>query len=156
MSRITSINRAAGSLLRGLGRALEGLGSAVQGSGAYKETCEHARIDGRKAGDACVPQGQRRCRSLSLRSHTSAVNKAQAVQAFAGKRPQLAEDVFVAPNASVVGDVKLGSGASVWYGAIIRGERILLAVLPLSSTLWQPTPQACVIRHKQLTDFLLE
>jgi carbonic anhydrase/acetyltransferase-like protein (isoleucine patch superfamily) len=50
------------------------------------------------------------------------VNKAQSVQAFAGKRPQLAEDVFVAPNASVVGDVKLGRGASIWYGAIVRGE----------------------------------
>lgn len=51
-----------------------------------------------------------------------AVNKAQSVQAFAGKRPQLADSVFVAPNASVVGDVKIGSGASIWYGAVVRGE----------------------------------
>ncbi|KAI7838730.1 hypothetical protein COHA_007526 [Chlorella ohadii] len=50
------------------------------------------------------------------------LNKAQCVQAFAGKRPTLGNDVFVAPNASVIGDVKLGSGASVWYGAVIRGD----------------------------------
>lgn len=50
-----------------------------------------------------------------------AVNKAQALQAFGGKRPALGTNVFVAPNSSVVGDVKLGSGSSVWYGAVVRG-----------------------------------
>ncbi|PRW57618.1 gamma carbonic anhydrase mitochondrial [Chlorella sorokiniana] len=50
------------------------------------------------------------------------LNKAQCVQAFAGKQPVLGDDVFVAPNASVIGDVKLGSGSSVWYGAVIRGD----------------------------------
>ena len=50
------------------------------------------------------------------------MNNAQCVQAFAGKRPTLGNDGVVAPNASVIGDVKLGSGASVWYGAVIRGE----------------------------------
>ncbi len=50
------------------------------------------------------------------------MNKAQTLQAFAGKRPLLGSNVFVAPNSSVVGDVKLGSGSSVWYGAVIRGE----------------------------------
>lgn len=29
---------------------------------------------------------------------------------------------FVAPSASVIGDVTLGSGSSVWYGATIRGD----------------------------------
>ncbi len=35
--------------------------------------------------------------------------------------PIVGGDVFVAPNASVIGDVTLGSGSSVWYGAILRG-----------------------------------
>jgi hypothetical protein len=74
------------------------------------------------------------------------VNKAQAVQAFAGKRPQLAADVFVAPNASVVGDVKLGSGASVWYGAIIRGERCLHQSPPITRALQQPPPASTAAR----------
>lgn len=50
------------------------------------------------------------------------MNKAQTLQAFGGHRPVLGSNVFVAPNSSVVGDVKLGSGSSVWYGAVIRGE----------------------------------
>lgn len=29
---------------------------------------------------------------------------------------------FIAPNATVVGDVTLGENASVWYGAVIRGD----------------------------------
>ena len=37
--------------------------------------------------------------------------------------PIVGSDVFVAPNASVIGDVTLGSGSSVWYGAILRGAR---------------------------------
>lgn len=36
--------------------------------------------------------------------------------------PQLADDVFVAPNAVVVGDVWLAAGSSVWFGAVLRGD----------------------------------
>ena len=38
------------------------------------------------------------------------------------KKPQVAADVFVAPNAVIVGDVIVGSQSSVWYGAVIRGD----------------------------------
>jgi carbonic anhydrase/acetyltransferase-like protein (isoleucine patch superfamily) len=41
---------------------------------------------------------------------------------FLGRAPRLAPDVFVAPTAAVVGDVTLGQGASVWYGASMRGD----------------------------------
>ena len=34
---------------------------------------------------------------------------------------QADEDAWVAPTASVVGEVSLGAGASVWYGAVLRG-----------------------------------
>lgn len=39
------------------------------------------------------------------------------------KRPVLAADVFVAPNASVIGDVLCYDRSSVWYGAIVRGDK---------------------------------
>src|SRR5215831_12952208 len=39
-----------------------------------------------------------------------------------GVRPTVAPDVFVAPNAVVIGDVHLGAGASVWFGTTIRGD----------------------------------
>lgn len=40
------------------------------------------------------------------------------------KKPIAAIDVFVAPNASVIGQVLLMGEVSVWYGAVIRGINI--------------------------------
>lgn len=36
--------------------------------------------------------------------------------------PRIAEDVFIAPHATVAGDVELGPGCSVWFGTVIRGD----------------------------------
>lgn len=36
--------------------------------------------------------------------------------------PQVHADAFVAPNATVVGDVRIGEGSSVWFGAVLRGD----------------------------------
>lgn len=36
--------------------------------------------------------------------------------------PQKGENVFIAPNANVLGDVKIGKNSSIWYGAVLRGE----------------------------------
>jgi carbonic anhydrase/acetyltransferase-like protein (isoleucine patch superfamily) len=41
---------------------------------------------------------------------------------FEGKRPTIAEDAFVAPTATLIGDVTIEAGASVWYGAVLRGD----------------------------------
>jgi len=38
------------------------------------------------------------------------------------KSPQLGPDVWVAPNATVIGDVRLGANASVWWNAVLRGD----------------------------------
>lgn len=39
-----------------------------------------------------------------------------------GHTPRTAGALFVAPNASVIGDVELGEGSSVWYGTVVRGD----------------------------------
>ncbi len=39
------------------------------------------------------------------------------------QRPGLAQDVFVAPSAAVIGDVSLGNKVSVWYGCVLKGKR---------------------------------
>ncbi len=39
-----------------------------------------------------------------------------------GKKPDTAKAAFVAPNATVLGDVKLGPLSSVWYGCVLRGD----------------------------------
>jgi len=41
---------------------------------------------------------------------------------FRGKTPEIAEDAFVAPTAVVIGDVVVESGASIWFGAVLRGD----------------------------------
>ena len=41
---------------------------------------------------------------------------------FRGKTPQDCGAAFVAPNATVLGDVVLEKGSSVWYGAVLRGD----------------------------------
>uniref|UniRef100_UPI003083FB17 gamma carbonic anhydrase family protein n=1 Tax=Petrachloros mirabilis TaxID=2918835 RepID=UPI003083FB17 len=37
-------------------------------------------------------------------------------------QPDLTPAAFVAANATVVGNVKLGAGTSLWYGAVLRGD----------------------------------
>ena len=39
-----------------------------------------------------------------------------------GKTPQIPEDCYVAENATIVGDVIMGSQCSVWFNAVIRGD----------------------------------
>lgn len=50
------------------------------------------------------------------------MNKAQTLSPYAGASPKLGDQVFVAPNASVIGNVSIGAGSSIWYGAVLRGD----------------------------------
>lgn len=36
--------------------------------------------------------------------------------------PELSQAAFVAANAVVIGRVKVATGASIWYGAVVRGD----------------------------------
>jgi len=38
------------------------------------------------------------------------------------KHPKWGEDCFIAPNATIVGDVVMGTNCSVWFNAVIRGD----------------------------------
>lgn len=39
-----------------------------------------------------------------------------------GVLPQMGNDCFVAPNATIVGDVVMGNQCSVWFNAVVRGD----------------------------------
>lgn len=41
---------------------------------------------------------------------------------FEGRCPRVDPDAFVAPTATLIGDVTVEAGASVWYGAVLRGD----------------------------------
>lgn len=80
---------------KGLGSALRGLGQGIEAVG----------------------------RGLQGGVARDALPKHQTLAPFAGKRPTLlADNVFVAPNALVLGDVTIGPNSSVWYGAVVRGD----------------------------------
>ena len=36
--------------------------------------------------------------------------------------PQISKNVFVAPNATIIGNVEIGRYSSIWFGTIIRGD----------------------------------
>lgn len=44
------------------------------------------------------------------------------ILSYEGKTPALADDVFVAPGACVIGDVSIGRGSSIWFNTTVRGD----------------------------------
>lgn len=42
--------------------------------------------------------------------------------------PKLAEGAWAAPSADLIGDVRLGSRASVWFGAVIRADNTPIVI----------------------------
>ncbi|GAB4401667.1 MAG: gamma carbonic anhydrase family protein [Microscillaceae bacterium] len=73
-------------------------------------------------------------------------------------RPQLGQGIFIAPNATVVGRVKLGDEVSVWYNAVIRGDEEEIIVgnrsniqdgCILHADVSEPTVigQGCIVGH---------
>ena len=63
---------------------------------------------------------------------------------YRGKRPRIAADAWVAPTASVIGDVEIASGASVWFGATLRGDMSHIRIGPRTSV-----QDNCVIHTEQ-------
>jgi len=45
-----------------------------------------------------------------------------AIYELDGLEPQLSETAWVADSAQVIGNVRLGAGASVWFGTVMRGD----------------------------------
>jgi len=41
---------------------------------------------------------------------------------------QVGKDVFIAPTATVIGDVSLGDEVSIWFGAVLRGDSDKISV----------------------------
>ena len=50
------------------------------------------------------------------------------IEAVMEKKPHISGTVFVASNATVIGDVRIGEGSSVWFGAVIRGDCLQISI----------------------------
>ena len=44
------------------------------------------------------------------------------IKSVRGFEPQIGEDCYLAENATVVGDVIMGDGCSIWFNAVLRGD----------------------------------
>jgi carbonic anhydrase/acetyltransferase-like protein (isoleucine patch superfamily) len=45
-----------------------------------------------------------------------------------GRRPRVHPDAYIAPTAVLIGDVEVEAGASVWFGAVLRGDEAAIRV----------------------------
>jgi carbonic anhydrase/acetyltransferase-like protein (isoleucine patch superfamily) len=50
------------------------------------------------------------------------------VSPWRGVAPRIDATAWLAPNATVIGDVEIGAGSSVWFGTILRGDVNLIRV----------------------------
>lgn len=126
---------AVGKAIRSLGQSLDRAGVSLEGSLSYTEHRTFLLCRPRKHGGG-DPHKRRRshshflsrlwCTCLTRPDGTpllplTPVNPSTRAVANVGRRPSFAPGAFVAPNASVIGDVKVGKGSSIWYGATVRG-----------------------------------
>lgn len=45
------------------------------------------------------------------------------IMGFKGKSPKISETAFIADSADVIGDVEVGNLSSIWFNAVLRGDR---------------------------------
>jgi len=61
------------------------------------------------------------------------LNRHRRIMTFHGKTPTVKQGTWVAPNASLIGQVNVGTHTSVWYGATVRGDLHPITVGNLSA-----------------------
>ena len=44
------------------------------------------------------------------------------IKKLQGKEPKIGKDVFIAENATIIGDVTIGDACSIWFGTVLRGD----------------------------------
>lgn len=45
-----------------------------------------------------------------------------SIHPFGLEMPQIADGVFIAPGAHVIGKVSIGAGSSIWFNCVLRGD----------------------------------
>lgn len=66
--------------------------------------------------------------SRARRPEGAALTFDAGLYALDGVSPEIAASAWIAPGAQVMGRVALGDDASVWYGAVLRGDNAAIAV----------------------------
>mmetsp|Transcript_18392 Transcript_18392/g.56172 ORF Transcript_18392/g.56172 Transcript_18392/m.56172 type:complete len:275 (-) Transcript_18392:341-1165(-) len=71
--------------------------------------------------------------ALEVAPYFEHLNPSTRVVAFEAAQPKLHGTVFVAPTATVLGNVSVAESASIWYGAVVRGDVNNITIGPNSS-----------------------
>ena len=56
-----------------------------------------------------------------LASSFNITSKMQIIK-FKDAEPQIDKDAYISPGVSIIGDVRIGKGSSVWFGSVLRGD----------------------------------
>jgi len=80
----------------------------------------------RAAGQSLFRQGA--AAQGAMGSEDTRVPSLRCVPISDSKYPRLLDGDWVAPNATVIGDVRLGEGASLWHGTIVRGDTATIKI----------------------------
>ena len=65
-------------------------------------------------------------RSIILNLNPAVKHYRRFLMSYANHRPVIDPTVFIADNAVIIGDVEIGAGSSVWYGAVIRSDNNII------------------------------
>jgi carbonic anhydrase/acetyltransferase-like protein (isoleucine patch superfamily) len=61
-------------------------------------------------------------RLLGKYAYQDQICRHKRIMSLGDKQPKIAEGVWIAPSAHVIGNVSIGSKSSIWYGSVLRGD----------------------------------
>ncbi|MCK5780721.1 MAG: gamma carbonic anhydrase family protein, partial [Psychrilyobacter sp.] len=50
------------------------------------------------------------------------------IYSLKGNEPKIGINNYIAPNATLIGEIELGSDVSIWFGAVLRGDMSKITV----------------------------
>ncbi|KAK9113081.1 hypothetical protein Scep_020600 [Stephania cephalantha] len=106
-----------GFWIRETGQAIDRIGCRLQGNYYFHEQCTNASSS--SSSHFTIPSNwaflERTALSKEVSRHRTLMN-------IFDKAPVVDKEAFVAPSASVIGDVQVGRASSIWYGCVLRGD----------------------------------
>ncbi len=66
--------------------------------------------------------------SIPLNTNLSQYKVSNMIYALGSHTPQLGEHGFVAPDATVIGQVVTGRDVTIWFNAVLRGDNALISI----------------------------
>jgi len=94
----------------------------IPSAGAMRSVVRHVGLQARAQRRRVLAPAVRTQNTLSLESNDADVDPRRQTVPLFGKAPVISPDAFVAPSATVIGQVELHDKTGVWYNAVLRGD----------------------------------